>query len=312
MRYFKSKRPRKKVYVVSILILIFFFILDANYFLIDRSFEYLYRKTNIILVPEKYNTSSEELYMYTFDVGQSEAILLLYHNKSILIDSGTTDYAYPLTQTLESLGISRLDYCIFTHPHYDHMGGSSAILRTFNPKKIYLTKYDYSKIKKWWYTVYKKTVLFNHMSPEFLLLGDTITIDDFNLHVISPISKSYENLNDYSLGIKATLGEIDILLLGDSEASAEHDLVNADIDLSSEILKVSHHGSTTSSTMEFLYKAKPDYAIISVGKNNPYSHPKPATLDKLRHINAEIYRTDIDGTILVITDGKNIQIKTNN
>lgn len=312
MRYFKSKRPRKKVYVVSILILIFFFILDANYFLIDRCFEYFYRKTDTILVPEVYNTSSNELYMYTFDVGQSESILLLYHNKSILIDSGTTDYAYPLTQTLESLGISRLDYCIFTHPHYDHMGGSSAILRTFNPKKIYLTKYDYSKIKKWWYTVYKKTVLFNHMSPEFLLLGDTITIDDFKLHVISPISTSYENLNDYSLGIKATLGEIDILLLGDSEASVEHDLVSADIDLSSEILKVSHHGSTTSSTLEFLYEVKPKYAIISVGENNPYGHPKPATLSKLRFIDAEIYRTDTNGTILLITDGKDIQIKTNN
>lgn len=312
MRYFKSKRPRKKVYVVSILILIFFFILDANYFLIDRCFEYFYRKTDTILVPEVYNTSSNELYMYTFDVGQSESILLLYHNKSILIDSGTTDYAYPLTQTLESLGISRLDYCIFTHPHYDHMGGSSAILRTFNPKKIYLTKYDYSKIKKWWYTVYKKTVLFNHMSPEFLLLGDTITIDDFKLHVISPISTSYENLNDYSLGIKATLGEIDILLLGDSEASVEHDLVSADIDLSSEILKVSHHGSTTSSTLEFLYEVKPKYAIISVDENNPYGHPKPATLSKLRFIDAEIYRTDTNGTILLITDGKDIQIKTNN
>lgn len=312
MRYFKSKRPRKKVYVVSIFILIFFFILDANYFLIDRCFEYFYRKTDTILVPEVYNTSSNELYMYTFDVGQSESILLLYHNKSILIDSGTTDYAYPLTQTLESLGISRLDYCIFTHPHYDHMGGSSAILRTFNPKKIYLTKYDYSKIKKWWYTVYKKTVLFNHMSPEFLLLGDTITIDDFKLHVISPISTSYENLNDYSLGIKATLGEIDILLLGDSEASVEHDLVSADIDLSSEILKVSHHGSTTSSTLEFLYEVKPKYAIISVGENNPYGHPKPATLSKLQFIDAEIYRTDTNGTILLITDGKDIQIKTNN
>ena len=192
------------------------------------------------------------------------------------------------------------------------MRGSSAILRTFNPKKIYLTKYDYSKIKKWWYTVYKKTVLFNHMSPEFLLLGDTITIDDFKLHVISPISTSYENLNDYSLGIKATLGEIDILLLGDSEASVEHDLVSADIDLSSEILKVSHHGSTTSSTLEFLYEVKPKYAIISVCENNPYGHPKPATLSKLRFIDAEIYRTDTNGTILLITDGKDIQIKTNN
>lgn len=312
MRYFKSKRPRRKVYVVIILILILFFILDANYFLIDRCFEYFYRKTDKILVPEVYNTSSNELYMYTFDVGQSESILLLYHNKSILIDSGTTDYAYPLTQTLKSLGISRLDYCIFTHPHYDHMGGSSAILRTFNPKKIYLTKYDYSKIKKWWYSVYKKTVLFKHMSPEFLLSGDTITIDNFKLNVISPISKFYENLNDYSLGIKATLGEIDILLLGDSEASAEHDLVSADIDLSSEILKVSHHGSTTSSTLEFLYEVKPEYAIISVGENNPYGHPKPVTLSKLRFIDAETYRTDTNGTILVITDGKDIQIKTNN
>ena len=98
-----------------------------------------------------------------------------------------------------------------------------------------------------------------------------------------------------------------------ARAGCTDDIINGNIsDLESDILKVSHHGSTTSSTLEFLYEVKPEYAIISVGENNPYGHPKPVTLSKLRFIDAEIYRTDTNGTILVITDGKDIQIKTNN
>ena len=312
MREFKSRRSSPKFYIFILTFLIVFFILDSEFYLIDRCFEYIFRRADIILVPEIYDSTSDDLYMYTFDVGQSESILLLYQGNSILIDSATVDYAYPLVQTLKKLGIKNLDYCIFTHPHYDHMGGSSAILRSFEPSKVYVTKYDYNSLKKWWFKVYQKTIAYTDTSPEILSKGDIIGINDLKLHVISPISNSYENLNDYSIGIKASLQDIDILLLGDSEASAEHDLIESEYLLESEILKVSHHGSTTSSTQEFLAKVLPDYAIISVGKNNPYGHPKKSTLQKLSSIGAKIYRTDQNGTILIITDGKNINVQTNN
>lgn len=312
MREFKSRRSSPKFYIFILTFLIVFSILDSEFYLIDRCFEYIFRRADIILVPEIYDSTSDDLYMYTFDVGQSESILLLYQGNSILIDSATVDYAYPLVQTLKKLGIKNLDYCIFTHPHYDHMGGSSAILRSFEPSKVYVTKYDYNSLKKWWFKVYQKTIAYTDTSPEILSKGDIIGINDLKLHVISPISNSYENLNDYSIGIKASLQDIDILLLGDSEASAEHDLIESEYLLESEILKVSHHGSTTSSTQEFLAKVLPDYAIISVGKNNPYGHPKESTLQKLSSIGAKIYRTDQNGTILIITDGKNINVQTNN
>lgn len=312
MREFKSRRSSPKFYIFILTFLIVFFILDSEFYLIDRCFEYIFRRADIILVPEIYDSTSDDLYMYTFDVGQSESILLLYQGNSILIDSATVDYAYPLVQTLKKLGIKNLDYCIFTHPHYDHMGGSSAILTSFEPSKVYVTKYDYNSLKKWWFEVYQKTIAYTDTSPEILSKGDIIGINDLKLHVISPISNSYENLNDYSIGIKASLQDIDILLLGDSEASAEHDLIESEYLLESEILKVSHHGSTTSSTQEFLAKVLPDYAIISVGKNNPYGHPKKSTLQKLSSIGAKIYRTDQNGTILIITDGKNINVQTNN
>ena len=312
MREFKSRRSSPKFYIFILTFLIVFFILDSEFYLIDRCFEYIFRRADIILVPEIYDSTSDDLYMYTFDVGQSESILLLYQGNSILIDSATIDYAYPLVKTLKKLGIKNLDYCIFTHPHYDHMGGSSAILRSFEPSKVYVTKYDYNSLKKWWFEVYQKTIAYTDTSPEILSKGDIIGINDLKLHVISPISNSYENLNDYSIGIKASLQDIDILLLGDSEASAEHDLIESEYLLESEILKVSHHGSTTSSTQEFLDKVLPDYAIISVGKNNPYGHPKESTLKKLSSIGAKIYRTDQNGTILIITDGKNINVQTNN
>lgn len=304
-----KRNVSNKIIIFTLVILIILFI-DSNFFIFDRTFEYLYRSCDEIDIVEEYDANSNKLYMYTFDVGQSESILLLYQDTSILIDSGTTDYAYPLTKTLKKLGIDNLDYCIFTHPHYDHMGGSSAVIRTFKPQHLYVTKYDYNSLNKWWFEIYKKTVLLTHMSPEYLEEGSTITIDDLKINIISPLSDSFENLNDYSIGMKVTLDEIDILLLGDSEASAEHDLIESDYELDAEILKVSHHGSTTSSTYEFLYHVKPEYAIISVGKDNPYGHPKQVTLNKLNLIGATVFRTDLDGTILVTTDGKEIEILT--
>lgn len=312
MNNFKFKRINYRFLVGLIVILLLITVLDTNFFIFDRTFEYIFRSCNIIEIPKKYDSESNELYMYTFDVGQSDSILLLYQDTSILIDSSTTDYAYPLTKTLHSLGINSLDYCIFTHPHYDHMGGASAILRTFTPTKTYITKYDYRNINKWWYETYKKTVAFKDINQEYLEEGTQIIIDKLNIQVIAPISNYYENINDYSIGLKVTLGETDILLLGDIEATSENDLIKSDYDLNAEVLKVPHHGSTTSSTFKFLRLVKPDYSIISVGKNNPYNHPRAYTLSKLQALNSEIYRTDLQGTILVTTDGKNITIHTSN
>lgn len=312
MNNFKLKRINYRFLVGLIVTLLFITVLDANFFVFDRTFEYVFRSCDIIEFPKEYDFESDELYMYTFDVGQSDSILLLYQDTSILIDSSTTDYAYPLVKTLKSLGINKLDYCIFTHPHYDHMGGASAILRTFEPTKTYITKYDYNKIKKWWFKVYEKTVAFKDIDQKYLIEGQTITIDELNLQVIAPISNYYEHINDYSLGLKVTLGETDILLLGDIEAASEHDLIESDYDLNAEILKVAHHGSTTSSTLDFLRLVQPNYSIISVGENNPYDHPRDYTLSKLQSLNSEIFRTDLHGTILVTTDGKSITIHTSN
>lgn len=312
MKTFNIKRINYRLLVKIILILLLILMLDSIFFISDRTFEYFYRSCDIIEVPKEYDSESDELYMYTFDVGQSESILLLYQDTSILIDSGTTDYAYPLVKTLQSLGISSLDYCIFTHPHYDHMGGGSAIIRDLKPTHVYLTKYDYKKINRWWYEIFKKTVLLKNQKLEYLEEGSNISIGDLQLNVICPISDFYENLNDYSLGMKVTLGETDILLLADIEAASEHDLIESDYDLNAEILKVAHHGSTTSSTFEFLYNVKPEYAIISVGASNPYGHPRTYTLSKLNALGVTVYRTDQKGTILVTTDGNEINIITSN
>ena len=225
MKIFNFKRINYRLLVKIILILLLIIVLDSVFFISDRTFEYLYRSCDIIEIPKEYDSKSDELYMYTFDVGQSESILLLYQDTSILIDSGTTDYAYPLVKTLKSMGISSLDYCIFTHPHYDHMGGGSAIIRDLNPSHVYLTKYNYNKVNRWWYDIFKKTVFLKGQKLEYLEEGSKLSIGKLNIDVICPISNFYENLNDYSIGMKVTLGETDILLLADIEAASEHDLI---------------------------------------------------------------------------------------
>ncbi len=131
--------------------------------------------------------------------------------------------------------------------------------------------------------------------------------NDSSLDFLAPVKDSYENTNDYSAVIKLTHGNAKFLFTGDAEKASEKDILNSNVDLSSNVLKVGHHGSHSSSSKEFLDKVNPKMAIISCGKNNDYGHPHKETMKELKKRNIEVYRTDIDGNILLTSDGENIK-----
>ena len=139
-------------------------------------------------------------------------------------------------------------------------------------------------------------------------VGDRYTLGNSDFIIISLSSESYNNLNDYSVGIKLNHGDNSFIFTGNAEATSENEMVNSGIDLRANVLKVPHHGSSSSSTDSFLKAVNPKIAIFSLGENNSYGHPHREIIKKYENI--ETYRTDIHGTILVISNGIEVIVKT--
>ena len=139
--------------------------------------------------------------------------------------------------------------------------------------------------------------------------GDVFELGGATVEVLGPLWYS-NNTNDLSLIIRITYGDVSFLFTGDAEWEEEHDLVEAGIDISADVLKVCHHGSSTSSSYVFLREVSPKYAVISVGEDNQYDHPTVETLSRLTDVGAVIYRTDEQGTIICTTDGTTVTFQT--
>lgn len=315
MKIFMSSKKLRRLIIIILSIFIFIFI-DCNFFLTDIAFDYIYSKvlnTHTICVDDEQNfLNNQNLTMYTLDVEQSECLLFVQNGKVLLIDTGTPEYGIEISDFLDSLGITKIDILICTHPHYDHMGGLSTILRKFEIGTMYMTNYDYSQIHKWWSYKNKKVMYFKHIDYIIPISGEIIEFANSKIQFLTPISSEYANLNDYSIGIKITYKEIDFLCLADAESASETELLDSDFNIESEVFKVSHHGSTTSNSPYLIQEVNPMYAIISVGEHNHYDHPRELVLQTLQECNSKILRTDLDGTIILTTNGKTLSSYTSN
>ncbi|MBC2579110.1 MBL fold metallo-hydrolase [Clostridium sp. DJ247] len=142
--------------------------------------------------------------------------------------------------------------------------------------------------------------------------GTTVDLDPaVKLEILAPNSSSYDNLNNYSIVFKLTYGSKSFLFTGDAENISEKEMLSKGYSLKADVLKVGHHGSTSSTTSEFLSAVAPQYAVISVGKGNDYGHPAQTTLDKLKNAGVTVYRTDECGVIIATTDGNTVTFNTN-
>ena len=237
------------------------------------------------------------------DVGQADSVLIRNGNYNMLIDAGNNEDGEKLVNYFKSLGIEEFTYVFATHPHEDHIGGMDDIINNFKIDNYYMSnKLSTTKTFMDVLDALDRRNL-KYMVPN---KGDTLKLGDANIKVIYP-GDDKSNINDSSIVLKVTYGKNSFLLTGDATSNVERKIYNEDI--KSDVLKVAHHGSSYSSTDVFLDKVKPYYAVISVGKNNIYNHPSNKTLEKLNKRNIKVYRTDLDGTIVFISDGDNLSVK---
>ncbi|AUN20432.1 hydrolase [Clostridium botulinum] len=253
------------------------------------------------------NTSnkSNELKVHYIDVGQGDSILVQTKDKNILIDAGTRKSSDNLISYLKKQHIKKLHYVIATHPHEDHIGGMPKVIEEFEISNFYAPKKTANtKIFKDMILQLKKKNLKINVAKKGISLDLS---NNSSLDFLAPVKDNYENTNDSSAVVKLTHGNTKFLFTGDAEKTSEKDILNSNEDLSSNVLKVGHHGSHSSSSKEFLDKINPKIAIISCGKNNDYGHPHKETMKELNKRNIEVYRTDIDGNIVLTSDGENIK-----
>ena len=251
--------------------------------------------------------SAENLIVYFLDVGQADAAILQCGDDVMMIDGGeSSDSSLIYSYLTKTLGITHIDYMIATHPHADHIGGLSGALNACSVGVVYspVTSYDskqFSSLVK--YTQKQGRDL---TVPE---VGDSFSFGDAQVQFISP-SQKYSNTNDSSIVVRIVHGINTFLFAGDAEWEAEHDMVDSGYDLSATVLKVGHHGSDTSSSYVFLREVMPKYAVISCGKGNSYGHPTEAVLSRLRDVGAQVFRTDMQGDVVFVSDGSALSFGT--
>lgn len=284
MKYYKLIR-KLKIYLLVISLLFFIFCIHKIFFS---------RDINI-------NNTSNKIFVHYIDVGQGDSILVQVNNKNLLIDSGPKTNKQNLFNYLNSLKIQKFDYIIATHPHDDHIGNMADVIKSFNIEKFYAPKVTTNTkcFEKMISALKSKNLKIN------IINEDTSSIDlgdNTSVSVLSPSKDYYDNLNNYSAVVKIKYKNVSFLFLGDAEKEIESDLIKNE-DLSSDVIKIGHHGSSTSSTPVFIKKVNPSIAVISVGLNNDYNHPSTETLKTLSDNDIKVYRTDKDKNILISSDG---------
>lgn len=247
------------------------------------------------------------LTVYFLDVGQADAAVIVCDDEVLMIDGGNVaDSSFVYSYLTNTLGLERIDYMIGTHAHEDHIGGLSAALNACSVGTVYSSVTDYDSDAFRDFRRYAEDRGAALTVPD---VGDTFDVGDAEVEFLAPVY-DYDNVNDQSIVVRIEYGDTSFLFTGDAEWDSEHDMIDAGADLSADVLKVGHHGSDTSSSYVFLREVMPRYAVISVGEGNSYGHPTEETLSRLSDVGAEIYRTDLQGTMICRSDGQDITFQT--
>lgn len=248
------------------------------------------------------NTTDEALFHF-IDVGQGDCVLIQSEGKNILIDAGTSQSGSTIYRYLKSLNVKHIDYFISTHPHEDHLGGASNILSSIDVGTLF---FNGDSTSSYFYEKFINTLIEKNITPVIPDMDCIYETGPFRIKFLSP-KKDFGNANDNSLVFTLKFGEITALFTGDAERSVEAELIKSKSNIDADILKVGHHGSRYASSAAFLNAVSPSVSVIQCGEGNSYGHPHSEAMERLDKISGAVLRTDLEGTIILKTDGKTIK-----
>ena len=257
----------------------------------------------VLLFTVPFATADLPLAVNFIDVGQGDAIYVQSPNgKTMLIDGGERNGM--AERYLDSIGVKTIDVVVATHPHLDHIGGLPAIIQKYDVKQIVMPR-----------VTSVTTVIYQNLLETIRAKGLRVTEGKAGLAIdfcpsviiecLAPNSAEYRDVNDHSIVLKLTQGDVSFLLTGDATAVSEREMLQHHSDkLKSTVLKIGHHGSSTSSTVAFMNAVNPQYAVFCVGRDNSYGHPTQEVWNRVSGLS--IFRTDVQGTIILTSDGKTV------
>ncbi len=297
----KIKKNIKRNFFEILIILLAFLIINNQ----DK-IKNLFNQNNNQNQNDYINTNNDLLKVHYLDVGQGDSIFVeLPNNETMLIDAAESYQSENIINYLKNLNYQKIDYVIGTHPHTDHIGGLKDIINTFEIGKIYMPKVV-STTKT--YESLLMAIKDKNLKINTAKAGTSIIdTDTLKIKILAPNNSTYTELNNYSVVTKITYGTTKFLFMGDAEKLSENEIKE---NVTADVIKIGHHGSNTSSSIDFIKKVNAKYGIISVGLNNKYNLPKEETITNWENSGTKIYLTSTNGTIRASSDGTNIKIES--
>ncbi len=244
--------------------------------------------------------------VHFIDVGQGDSMLIEGSGESVLIDAGENDQGDEVLAYLAQAGIDKIDIAIGSHPHSDHIGGMDTVIEGIDVEMLLMPDVPDSIVPTTrTYLGMLDAAEEKDVAAYFAYPGDSYAICGGTLTVLGPV-KDYKDLNDESLVVRFDFGETSFLFTGDQEAEAEKDLLASGADVSADVLKIGHHGSSTSTSKEFFDAVSPKIAVIECGEGNDYGHPHRETMELLAAAGVDVYRTDLNGSTVLTSDGEKL------
>lgn len=247
--------------------------------------------------------------VHFFDVRQADAVLFQVDGQTLLYDAGDIGTRHQLVEEIKSLGVTKLDYVVASHPHADHIGGMSEVIEAFDIGQVIMSpRMHTTKL----YERVLDAMIAKDLKAHAPKPGEEFKLGNATVTMLTPFDEvKGKNLNNWSVGIKVAYGETSFVLTGDAEVTSERLIAGTGLALEADVFKAGHHGSNTSNSKELLDKVTPDYVVISVGAGNKYNHPDKEAMDMFAEYTSEVYRTDLSGTIKLTADAyDNIKVET--
>ena len=291
----RGKRGKKQrgLNITIIIAVVWLVGMLADYFLLVDTDIVTDNEVEVISRIEDKNFTTK---VHFIDVGQGDSILIQTEGGNMLIDAGESNQERVVSEYIKGLGIRELDYVIGTHPHSDHIGGLSGVIRDFDIQNIILPNVEHTTL------VFERmidAIIEKNLSITAPILGEEFYLGDVLFTIIAPTRETYENLNNYSVSLRMDYAGKSFIFTGDAEELSEREMLNSGINLRADVLKVGHHGSRTSTHQAFFDVVNPDIAVISLGKDNSYGHPHQEVQKILADAKIPVYRTDENGNVVI-------------